>query len=106
MLDYTTKLMILGNKDLLKFAVKNKIDREKLKKCDIMRFGSIFFFILNDDNSSSDVHNTCPVKEICPMKSGLGNISDVVLLLYLKDDEDEAFFEKTDWTYRIMKDNG
>lgn len=87
MLNENTKIVIMGNVQLLDYCKENEINIQKLSKCNIERMGSKYFFVLGKDISDPSLEND------------IDSQPDVVLMM---DVSNETFkFSLTENTKRV-----
>lgn len=93
MLNATTKKLILGNVELLKYCNSACIDVLKLGQCNIERMGHHYVFGLKKEN--------IPISTAgLPLDIDIASQPDVVLIMTVT--EEDIIFETTEKTIRIL----
>ena len=93
MVGFSTKTLILGNKDLLNYCKSCGISTEKLRQCNIEKMGDSFVIVMPKEGSEL-VEST--------MENDIATQPDIVLIMRVEESGDIEF-RTTDSTIRLLE---
>ena len=93
-LSNSSKVMVFGNINLLRYCQNSGISIEKLKKCNIEKMGDMYVFVLDKENMPKS-------KCLIPLDIDLETQPDVVLTMNIQS-ENNIEINTTDKTVRVL----
>lgn len=94
-LSESSKKILLGNVELLRYCKSGGISIEKIKRCNIEKMGDTYVFVLNKENTPIS-------KNLIPLDVDLLTQPDVVLIMDASNRNLE--FKTTEKTIRLIQD--
>ena len=93
-LNESSKILVFGNINLIKYCNGAGISIDKLKRCNIEKMGNTYVFVLSKENTPKS-------NLIIPLDIDIETQPDVVLTMEIQNEENIKF-ETTDKTLRLL----